>query len=239
MWTDEKSREFIALEYPWFLDTFDNYPYPIQRADAIRYFVLVHYGGIYIDLDDGCQRRLDPLLAYPAWVRSTKPTGISNDVMGSVPAHPFFVEVIDSLQSYKRNWWSPYITTMASTGPLFLSLIWKHYNDSPRNEIERVRILFPDSYMSHNWSFFTHHTGNSWHRADAKLLFWMSKHWLQLTLVGFAVGFTVIGLLWFIYNRVLGSKASRDHGKSSLWLKKPWFRNSQVESIQLLDRYEV
>ena len=52
MWTDAKSRELIATEYPWFLSTFDNYSQPIQRADAIRYFVLAHYGGIYIDLDD-------------------------------------------------------------------------------------------------------------------------------------------------------------------------------------------
>ena len=34
------------------METFDGYPYPIQRADAIRYFVLHHFGGIYIDLDD-------------------------------------------------------------------------------------------------------------------------------------------------------------------------------------------
>ena len=54
LWTDKKSREFIAAEYPWFLETFDGYPYPIQRADAIRYFVLHHFGGIYIDLDDVC-----------------------------------------------------------------------------------------------------------------------------------------------------------------------------------------
>ena len=54
MWTDEKSLAFIAAEYPWFLDTFVGYSQPIQRADAIRYFVLAHFGGIYIDLDDVC-----------------------------------------------------------------------------------------------------------------------------------------------------------------------------------------
>ena len=54
MWTDEKSRELIVAEYPWFLETFDGYAHPIQRADAIRYFVLAHFGGIYIDLDDVC-----------------------------------------------------------------------------------------------------------------------------------------------------------------------------------------
>ena len=43
-----------STRYPWFLETFDGYPYPIQRADAIRYFVLHHFGGIYIDLDDVC-----------------------------------------------------------------------------------------------------------------------------------------------------------------------------------------
>ena len=52
MWTNEKARDFMVAEYPWFLETYDNYPQPIQRADAIRYFVLAHYGGIYIDLDD-------------------------------------------------------------------------------------------------------------------------------------------------------------------------------------------
>ncbi|KAG9811972.1 putative MIPC synthase subunit, partial [Aureobasidium melanogenum] len=45
LWTDAASREFIAAEYPWFLETFDNYEFPIQRADSIRYFVLAHYGG--------------------------------------------------------------------------------------------------------------------------------------------------------------------------------------------------
>jgi hypothetical protein len=54
LWTDKLSREFIAAEYPWFLETFDGYNFPIQRADAIRYFVLAHYGGVYIDLDDVC-----------------------------------------------------------------------------------------------------------------------------------------------------------------------------------------
>ena len=27
--------------YPWFLETFDGYPYPIQRADAIRWTMYV------------------------------------------------------------------------------------------------------------------------------------------------------------------------------------------------------
>lgn len=46
------------MEYPWFLETFDTYRFPIQRADAIRYFILAHYGGVYIDLDDVREKSL-------------------------------------------------------------------------------------------------------------------------------------------------------------------------------------
>jgi inositol phosphorylceramide mannosyltransferase catalytic subunit len=179
LWTDAKSRAFIAEKYDWFLPTFDGYPYNIQRADAIRYFILSYYGGIYIDLDNGCKRNLDPLLAYPAWLRRTVPTGISNDAMGSVPGHPFFKKVTESLQGYSRNWGVPYITVMYSTGPLFLSVIWKEYiRGLPRDvaESERVRVLMSPDYMKDDAiAFFSHHLGNSWHRDDAKAIFWVSQ----------------------------------------------------------------
>jgi mannosyltransferase OCH1-like enzyme len=92
----------------------------------------------------GCNRRLDPLLSYNAWVRRTVPTGISNDAMGSVPQHPFFLRVIESLQLYNRNWRVPYITVMYGTGPLFLSVIWKEYIRWGTTEEGRVRVLMPD-----------------------------------------------------------------------------------------------
>lgn len=114
------------------------------------------------------------MLAYPAWVRRTKPTGISNDVMGAVPGHPFFLRVIDSLPRYNRNWFSPYVTIMGSTGPLFLSLIWRHYSSDPAPlRHDHLRILFPDDYMGRSWSFFTHHVGNSWHKWDTQLILWV------------------------------------------------------------------
>lgn len=200
------SREFIAKEYPWFLDTFDSYPYPIQRADSIRYFVLAHYGGIYIDLDDGCNRRLDPLLSYPAWLRRTVPTGISNDAMGAVPQHPFFLRVIESLQPFARNWKVPYITVMYTTGPLFLSVIWTQYLKTARSDMERVRVLMPDEYNKHPWSFFNITKGNSWHGKDAQTIFWMGKHWFLITVLGFAIA-GVVGLtFWVCWQRFVVNK---------------------------------
>ncbi|TKA80003.1 hypothetical protein B0A55_02084 [Friedmanniomyces simplex] len=195
LWTDKMGLEFIEKEYAWFYETYANYYYPIQRADAIRYFVLAHYGGVYIDLDDGCNRSLEPLLGYPAFVRRTIPTGISNDVMGAVPRHPFFMRVTERIKEYDRSWLLPYITVMGSTGPLFLSVMWLHWMSDGLNigdgkDGGRLRLIFPEEYNGFAWSFFTHHKGDSWHRWDVRLIFWLARHWILVTILGFVVGFS-------------------------------------------------
>lgn len=94
--------------------------------------------------------------------------------MGAAPGHPFFLRVIKSLQRFNRQWPLPYLTVMASTGPLFLSVMWRDYNaDGPIGN-GRIRLIFPDEYNGHPWSFFTHHLGNSWHGKDVQLIFWVS-----------------------------------------------------------------
>lgn len=79
---------------------------------------------------------------------------------------------------------------MYSTGPLFLSVIWKEYIRWGTTEEGRVRILMPDEYVlptislyafANNsdryikkpWSFFTYHKGSSWHDEDAQAIFWV------------------------------------------------------------------
>jgi len=234
-----------SRRYPWFLETFDGYPYPIQRADAIRYFVLHHFGGVYIDLDDGCNRSLDPLLAYPAWVRRTVPTGISNDAMGAIPRHPFFLKAIDSLTDYNRRWPLPYITVMASTGPLYLSIIWRHYNNANPEGSDRVRILFPDEYNNHPWSFFTHHLGNSWHRTDVKVIFWLGRHWVFVTIICFAVGFSLLGVLYkiFVLNKQpMGSprlSPKLRYFDRFAYTRIPFYRRISSKDFELEDRHEV
>lgn len=94
--------------------------------------------------------------------------------MGSIPHHPFFLKVIDALPRYDRSWILPYITVMGSTGPLFLSVIWRHYNSAgPVAEEDRIRVLFPDEYIKHSWSFFRYHLGNSWHQGDVQVILWV------------------------------------------------------------------
>lgn len=235
-WSDEDSHTFIQKEYPWFLETFEQYAHNIQRADTIRYFVLAHYGGVYIDLDNGCRRRLDPLLSFPAWVHLTSPTGISNDGMGATPRHPFFLYVIDQLQAYNRQWGLPYITIMSSTGPLFLSVIWKRYMQLHWKEgmdwKGRVRVLTPREYYQHDTSFFDlHYGGSSWHGNDAKFITWVGQHWLSVTVAGFtfAAGFGLC--IWWVCKRILLLRIPRDYratgGSSPSLLSQHGFRLPQ------------
>ncbi|GME66109.1 hypothetical protein GTA08_BOTSDO04291 [Neofusicoccum parvum] len=214
-WTDEDADEFIAQEYPWFLETWRSYPHPIQRADAIRYFALVHFGGIYIDLDDGCNYRLDPLLEYPAWLPLTAPIGVSNDVMGSVPHHPFFEMAILALKEYNRNWRSPYLTVMYSTGPLFLSELREEYLSMEKSPGEELFTLMPKDYDRNGESMFHSFRGSSWHEDDAKVIFWMGDHWIGLTLLGSSVAALVFISLWKCHSRIVNT------AKNSPWLPMP------------------
>merc|ERR1712188_54637 len=83
-WTDKSARDFIAKEYAWFLPTFDGYEFPIQRADALRYFALYHYGGLYADLDLKPSRPLGSFLGNADTVLFETPNmGLTNMIIAS------------------------------------------------------------------------------------------------------------------------------------------------------------
>jgi len=204
LWTDTSSQEFIAEHYPWFLGTFNNYTYPIQRADAIRYFVLHHYGGIYLDLDIGCLRPLDPLLIYPVILPKTIPVGVSNDLIFAEKGHAFLSQTIHNLDIFDHSWILNYPTVMFSTGPMFLSAQYGLYTSSHDVTLaDGVRIL-PKSLYGKNakaneapHSFFSHFYGSSWHADDAAFIWFLGTWGRMLMWVGLAV--LVIGLLRILF----------------------------------------
>src|SRR5882762_10843167 len=197
LWTDASSREFIAEHHPWFLDNFDDYTYPIQRADAIRYFVLHHYGGVYLDLDVGCLRPLDPLLIHQVILPKTIPVGVSNDIMFAEKGHPFLAQTIHNLVTFDHSWIINYPTVMFSTGPMFLSAQYGLYTAShpptPEHPGGEVRIL-PKSLYGKNakpgeapHSFFSHYYGSSWHADDAAFIGFLGKWGKALMWIGLVV----------------------------------------------------
>jgi mannosyltransferase OCH1-like enzyme len=105
--------------------------------------------------------------------------------MGSAPNHPFYVRVIHRLEQFARNWRLPYLTVMLSTGPLFLSIMWKEYVMSGLKDDVRIAIMPEEWYFQNSPRFsssrfsseetmiFSSFGGSSWHGADANLIFWV------------------------------------------------------------------
>lgn len=131
LWTDEDNRAFVQKHFPWFLRTFDSFPYGIQRADAIRYCILNVYGGVYCDLDLeplGNLENLFPNEGVYLVATSNGPIGdnYTNAFMASSPGNPLWVEVIIEMMRPKE-WWQigKQIEVMFSTGPKMLNFIAK------------------------------------------------------------------------------------------------------------------
>lgn len=111
----------------------------------------------------------------------------------------------------------------------------------------RVRVLMGDEYNQKPWSFFRWHGGSSWHGKDARLIFWMGRHWMLLTACGFLVA-GVLGLcMWWIYGRVLLLGERRRKGGATLtsFGKGPWVQRIPLwaavsqKGYELLERHEV
>lgn len=177
LWTDATARELVATHYPASLATYDSYPYGIQRADALRYFVLHRHGGVYLDLNRGCEagRTLDVLRGFPFLLEPTQPLGATNDFIVAAAGHPFLAHVIRRLPAYNWHWLSPYLTVMASTGPLALSLMWAEM--APNERIASGMWLantangaeLRGGHNPFHVSTFSPH-GSTWHQWDGLLL---------------------------------------------------------------------
>ena len=168
-------RNFIDRRFPWFLDKFDSYRYPIQKIDVARYFILYYYGGVYLDLDISCPQGLDSLLdtmnemRKTSMILMTNPIGYSNDVMFAARRNPFFHELTKSLMMHDGWYGSEYLTIMFTTGPMYISTM---YQNMPRKIKNDIGILHPELYSppkGATYKFFQHLKGQSWHGKVRKI----------------------------------------------------------------------
>lgn len=196
LWTDESIRLFLSNHYDWFLPTYDSYPFWIQRVDSARYFILYHFGGVYLDMDIVCVGSFEPIYKtmisknLTAIIPKTKPIGYSNDVIFARKHGGFMETVIHSLNMYNHGYGLEYLTVMMSTGPLFLTSVLHHASDTIQKQ---VGILSPDVYAPQKGhetiSIFRHTRGNSWHGNDIKIIFWMQRNLLYFSLLVFIAVF--------------------------------------------------
>lgn len=117
LWTDRSLLDFVAEFYPDFLPIYTQYPKGIMRADAARYMLLHHFGGVYVDLDCECIRSLDSLITEDRIVVSREPVSheveqvhwrglpylLFNGTIASPANHPFWPHLLKYLEKSSHS----------------------------------------------------------------------------------------------------------------------------------------
>lgn len=211
MWTDETARSFMRIHYPALYRHYIGYKQSIQRANIVRYALLDHFGGIYVDLDVTCIKPLDELRAtnIPFLTPGAHPAGVNNAFIMSRPGHPFLRKLLHSAPSRDLYWGLPYVENMLSTGCGYFGSMWTAYTQaSPRLSGDEVRILANaegeiEPHMLRGvvtTPLFKHGGASSWHGWDAAAIVIVGKYMYHpLVLPALGLGCTCLALLvWAI-----------------------------------------
>lgn len=140
LWTQHECEMLIREHYSWFYEHFLNYPWMIQRIDAVRYFIIYHFGGLASDIDMAAKRNMNPLIenyinnGYDVILLPSVMDimgGLANGFTVAAPKNHFHSKVIRNLMNptvsnlAKYTWWfnpaKRHSWIMLSAGPRFIT----------------------------------------------------------------------------------------------------------------------
>jgi len=155
LWTDENNRDLVKNHYPKYLEIYDSYENPIDRADVARFFYMHRYGGVYVDLDFKCLKPLDDLFAGETMVLGKQKmkerdhiinkNEIPNAFKYSSPGEEFWIDCVDLLPEYKYFKNGDPTPPEIATGPIFL------FECLERLKPKNMKILDPDIFYPISW----------------------------------------------------------------------------------------
>lgn len=199
LWTDKDNRDFIEEKFSWFLPIYDGYKKNIERVDAVRYFILYEYGGIYMDLDYSVRTNFyDKLeltkinLVESYFLKDCA----SNFLMASPPKIDLWKKVFHHLILCRNK-----VHTFHSTGPYMLTdsllgeninvLPFEKYNPPNPNVCMFYKIfwfkIFGKKYDFSLWetSYGNHYNVETWRKAE--ILSFLAQYqiiiWILLFLI--------------------------------------------------------
>jgi mannosyltransferase OCH1-like enzyme len=164
---------------------------------------MLHYGGIYLDLDNGCSASLEPLLYYSVFVTDGGHGALSNNILGAVPNHPFWRKLTGRIQSYAWKYPLPYLTVHWGTGQWFETATWEEYHaDLKAGEEPLTRVMMDMRPGADRWVFFTQGRGGTWNQWDNELMMFVGDH---IVCLGVGLGVT----LGIAYSALRGLRNTR------------------------------
>lgn len=208
--TDDDNRNFVMTHFPDFLSVYDNFEYPIQRADTIRYMWLYVHGGIYMDLDIVLNKSFEDLFTTSdcnVYLVHSGNIGsyYTNALMASKPHSPFWLECLDEIKRSVKDpsplWIGRHFYVMNTTGPMMLTRV--------ANKTQHLISVLPSSllvpcslcdlpcqYTQETYSYAI--PGSSWITWDTMIYNFFFCHWKTIATV-FILILIVIILFFFIW----------------------------------------
>lgn len=186
-WTDDLLLDFVTEHYAQFLPVFISYQRPVMRADAARYLLLHHYGGVYADIDVECVQNhdrflennklmlpLEPLthLTVGAVAKAGLKRLVGNAWMASEPGNPFWHLVIQEL-FLRQSEDDPLI----ATGPIMLTQLINRSEGQLDISLISRSVVYPASKFDRGWLAFRKIGSPHWFSEDTLAIHYWDGTW--------------------------------------------------------------
>lgn len=132
------------------------------RSDVLRYEIMAHHGGVYVDTDVEGLRPFDPLLSPCPVIGWEDDRLLCPTVMMSPPGHPAILDLVAALPRwFHRHRSAP---PNQQTGPYFVTRQWWHRDDVIRmppvtfypvhwsSKKDLGGPYLPDAFSVHHWA---------------------------------------------------------------------------------------
>ena len=196
LFDDAACAALIQDAFPEHLEQYQNFPYPVMRADVFRYAVIYRDGGLYADIDMECTRPVQDLLAGAETILATearlterrqaelgypRPYQIANCVFAARPGASFFREAVDramALCAARASIDRADIEDL--TGPRMLTRLFYEAQRSDIVVLRQIALMaplhYPDVWPLNANIHARHHCFGGWKAVTAKPL---SRLWIE------------------------------------------------------------
>lgn len=205
LWNKTMAVDFIKTHYSWFMKTFSSYEYEVQRTDAARYFIIYHFGGIYMDMDIRCSKNwLNIHDIIPQTTELTlvsgDPFGVTNYFLLAKPCNTFLKYMV-SRMDFDHHWFViTYPSVMFTTGPTYMSWKLDAYKSIQKTYAAKdaVYIIPLETFWTRYFIRIGNHGAGTWHGWEGPICIFLYDHYMATIVL--AVMFIII-LVIFRHNR--------------------------------------
>ena len=177
LWDEKSCLNLLVNNYPWFLDTYNNYKYQLQKVDSMRPFLLYHFGGIYFDMDFKCVKNITNFFKKKGvYLAESSHFGLTNALMASSKNHPFWKKVFSEMvkNRQKKFYQIHHLYMMQSTGPLLITNCYNKYKTSdiyiiPKELFNPCNVCTKKCKITNEMYCYTSNS-SSWHKLDSKII---------------------------------------------------------------------